>query len=178
MNLSRTLAHRRSFLTVSGAIALLIALPGCGGSTQKREYTVPDSLCGTSVDAQALSAFLPSGKRLMTKATTTAQGFKCGVTVDGKLVVTTSQEWWNAMSVREFARGMTLDDPDHDTDDGVYAYSGHQAFGKADSCHSAKHKGQVLFTAIQATGSDHRDAGAMKRLITRYTQASTKTRCG
>ncbi len=75
------------------------------------------------------------------------------------------------MSVSDFARGMTLDDPDHRTESGKFTYSGYQAFSKVTDCQNNQHKDQVLFSAIQAVGSKHRDAAAMKELITDYTTA-------
>ncbi|MFE7839972.1 hypothetical protein ACFU53_29135 [Streptomyces sp. NPDC057474] len=167
-------AYRRQHrpVYICGAIVFLVTLSGCTGDQEKREYSVPKSACGTSINAKALSAFLPSGKGLTTKITTDSRGIlKCAVSVDGKLIVQTSQEWWNDMSVFEFARGMTLDDPDQQTDNGRYTYSGYQAFGKVSSCQSSKHKDQVLYAAVQAVGSKHRDAAAMKQLITDYIEA-------
>ncbi|KUN35154.1 hypothetical protein AQJ30_27210 [Streptomyces longwoodensis] len=79
------------------------------------------------------------------------------------------------MATFEFARGMTLDDPDKRTDDGRYLYSGYQAFGKATECEGGQRKDQVLFTAIQAVGTRHRDDTAMKQLIIDYTQAVEKS---
>ncbi|MDW8805430.1 hypothetical protein P1P68_11750 [Streptomyces scabiei] len=154
-------------------------ISGCSGDQEKREYTVPDSACGTSINAKALSPFLPSGEKLTSEATSNPQGVaKCSISVDGKLIVQTSQEWWNDMSILQFARGMTLDDPNHQTDDGKYAYSGYQAFGKAANCQNSKHKEQVLFTAVQAPGSKHRDAAAMKQLIAGFTKAAeSSTQC-
>jgi hypothetical protein len=170
----------RRILTLAGALSLFLVSTGCSSSDESRAYTVPHSLCGTPVDAEALSAFLPAGKKLTTRATSTAQGaIKCRVSVDGKAIVHTSQEWWDEMSIMQFARGLTLDDPDRQTDDGRFAYSGYQAFGRADGCHNAQHRNQVLYTAIQATGSKHRDAIAMKELITKYTQAvGRSSACG
>ncbi|MFD7408352.1 hypothetical protein ACFV7R_38160 [Streptomyces sp. NPDC059866] len=154
------------------ATALLGVLSGCTEDQANREYAVPHSACGTPINAKAVSDFLPSGKKLTTKVTSNSRNTtKCAISVDDKLIVQTSQEWWNDMSVFEFARGMTLDDPGQQTDDGAYAYSGYQAFSKVTNCRSSKHKDQVLFTAIQASGSKHRDATAMKQLITDYTHA-------
>lgn len=145
--------------------ALLVTLSGCTRSEQARTYSTPHSLCGTTVDADELSKFLPSGDNVSTKATAT----RCSLSVDGRRIVYTAQEWWNDMTVFEFAQGMTLDELDHQTDDGHFAYSGNQAFGKTQGCRNGKD--QVLYTAIQATGSKHQDAAAMKKLITAYTRA-------
>ncbi|MFJ5264637.1 hypothetical protein ACIQAC_29685 [Streptomyces sp. NPDC088387] len=159
-------------IAVLGTITALVVLPGCTENEAKREFAVPKSACGTPIDADDLSAFLPPGKKLTTKTTSDSRdSTKCAISVDSKLVVQTAQEWWDDMTVVEFSRGMTLDDPDHQTDDGNYVYSDYQAFGKVVDCQSNAHKGQVLYTAIQGSGSDHRDLDAMKRLIEKYTQA-------
>jgi hypothetical protein len=75
------------------------------------------------------------------------------------------------MNVLEFSRGLTLDDPTRRTDDGLYAYSDQEAFGKAPRCNNRDHKDQVLYTAILIPGSEHRDADSMKKLISEYTKA-------
>ncbi|MEU2061329.1 hypothetical protein [Streptomyces sp. NPDC013455] len=89
--------------------------------------------------------------------------------MDGKPIVRTTQEWWNDMSVLQFARGLTLEKVGHQTDDGRFAYSGNEAFGKTGQCHNDHD--QVMYTAVLATGSKHRDTEAMKKLITKYTDA-------
>ncbi|MFG2358131.1 hypothetical protein [Streptomyces sp. NPDC048521] len=151
---------------------ILITLSGCSENEQKREYSTPQSLCGTTVDAEELSKFLPAGKKLSTKATTLSpSATRCSVSVDGKRIIYTAQEWWNDITVFEFAQGLTLEKVDHQTDDGRFAYSGNQAFGKTEGCRNSQHDDQVLYTAIQATGSKNKDAAAMKRLITTYTKA-------
>ncbi|WP_234386704.1 hypothetical protein [Streptomyces scabiei] len=172
VNFSRTYGRHHRWVTISGAIAFLITLSGCAGNQEKREYSAPKSACDTPINAKALSPFLPAGKKINTKITTDSRRIlKCAISVDGQLIVQTSQEWWNDMSVFEFARGMTLDDPDQQTDNDRYVYSGYQAFGKVAGCQSSKHKDQVLYAAVQAVGSKHRDAAAMKQLITDYIDA-------
>jgi hypothetical protein len=81
------------------------------------------------------------------------------------------------MSILEFSRGLTLEDPTRQTGDGLYAYSGQQAFGKAARCNNRNHKNQVLYTAIQITGSEYRDADSMKKLISEYTKALEQSAC-
>ncbi|MDX2597564.1 hypothetical protein PV343_35740 [Streptomyces sp. WI03-4A] len=164
--------HRRRWATALATAAFLVALPGCSESGQKREYATPRSLCGTAVDAAELTEFLPAGKEVSTTSTTEgSRASRCTVAVDGKRVVYAAQQWWNDMSVLEFARGLTLEKVDQQTDDGRFAYSANQAFGKTEGCRSGRHEGQVLYTALQATRSEHEDAAAMKKLITSYTKA-------
>ncbi|GAA4963265.1 hypothetical protein GCM10023238_33360 [Streptomyces heliomycini] len=59
-------------------------------------------------------------------------------------------------------------------DDGRYVYSDWQAFGKTEDCVDEKYE-QELYTGIQAYGSDHRDADAMKRLIVSFTKEVEKS---
>ncbi|MEV5613225.1 hypothetical protein [Streptomyces sp. NPDC052225] len=154
--------------------ALLVALAACSGDgegdKQQREYTVPKSLCGSPVDSGALAKFLPAGKKVSVEETvSTDRARRCAVSVDGKRVVYTAQEWWNDMSVLNFAQGLTEKKLGHRTDDGRFVYSGSEGFGKTEGCRSSEHAGQVLYTGVQATGSGHEDAAAMKTLIARYT---------
>lgn len=152
--------------------ALLLGISGCSSEPEpKREYATPKSLCGIAVDAGTLAEFLPAGSSASTKETVhTATATRCAVSVDGKRIVYAAQEWWNDMTVLQFAQGLTQDNPEHRTDDGRFAYSGNQAFGKTENCRSSEHDDQVLYTAIQASGSEHEDAAAMKKLITAYTK--------
>ncbi|MFE1886855.1 hypothetical protein [Streptomyces diastatochromogenes] len=166
------LRHGHRAGTAVAISALLITLSGCSGSQPNREYSAPESLCGTTVDAEELSDFLPAGKKVSTKETAASPtATRCSVSVDGKRIVYAAQEWWNDMSVLEFARGLTLEKVDQQTSDGRFAYSGDQAFGKAEGCRNRHQDHQDLYTAIQATGSKHKDAAAMRRLITAYTKA-------
>ncbi|MGW1601118.1 hypothetical protein [Streptomyces eurythermus] len=149
---------------------LLLTLASCSEDEPEREYSLPRTACGTAVDTQALAKFLPPGKKVSTEVTVaSSKANRCAVSVDGKRVVYTAQEWWNDMSVLEFAKGLTLDKVAHQTEDGRFAYSGNQAFGKTEGCRNSR--GQVLYTAVQASGSKHSDVAAMKQLITKYTDA-------
>ncbi|MFI0242690.1 hypothetical protein [Streptomyces sp. NPDC016845] len=168
--------HPKSVARVIAAVpVLLLALVSCSDDghdeEKQRDYATPTSLCGTPVDADELSKFLPPGKKVTVKETVaTSRASRCAVSVDGKAVVYTAQEWWNDMSVLNFAQGLTEETPEHRTDDGRYAYADKQGFGKTTDCHNSKHSDQVLFTAVQATRSDHEDAEAMLKLISGYTK--------
>ncbi|AYN43578.1 hypothetical protein D9753_09520 [Streptomyces dangxiongensis] len=160
---------RRAGAAISVAV-LLFTLTSCSGSEQGREYATPRSVCGVAVDADALAGFLPPGNKVTAKATAAPPAAtRCTVSVDGTPIVRTAQEWWNDMSVLEFAEGVTLDEVGHRTDDGRFAYSGNEAFGKTEHCRD--HHDRILYTAVRATGSEHEDAAAMKELITEYTDA-------
>ncbi|CAL9293117.1 hypothetical protein [Streptomyces sp. SudanB182_2057] len=149
---------------------LLLTLASCSEDEPEREYSLPRTACGTTIDAEALAKFLPPGKKVSTEVTVaSAKATRCAVSVDGKRVVYTAQEWWNDMSVLQFAKGLTLDKVGQQTEDGRFAYSGNQAFGKTEGCRNSRD--QILYTAVLATDSEHSDAAAMKQLITKYTEA-------
>ncbi|WP_143660593.1 hypothetical protein [Streptomyces sp. JHA26] len=151
---------------------LLLGLAACSGEQNSQGYSLPDSLCGAEINATLFSSFLPPGSKLSIQGSTPAPNVnKCKVYIDGKPIAQTSQEWWDNMNILEFSRGLSMDDPKHQTDDGLYAYSDQQAFGKASRCSNREHENQVLYTAIQIPGSEHRDADSMKKLISEYTES-------
>jgi hypothetical protein len=171
-------APRRDHLAGVGVsiFALLFTLSACSSGEPEREYATPKSLCGITVDPEELTDFLPPGKKVSTTATSSPpKATRCTVSVDGKKIIYITQEWWNDMSVLEFAQGMTLDELDGRTDDGRFAYTGNQAFGKTEDCRKKSEGDQVLYTAIQATGSKHKNADAMKKMIANYTAAVEKS---
>ncbi|MFJ4685816.1 hypothetical protein [Streptomyces sp. NPDC088789] len=149
-------------------LALAVLLSGCGGTEQQREYSIPRSLCGTPVDTDALEDFLPPGRKISMTDRDRSGSKTCQVVVDKVLVVTTTQMWiGEGKSTSYFASGQTLDDPDHSEDGGRFLYSGNESFGKTRTCVDDEY-GQELYAAVQAQGSQHRDADAMKRIILAY----------
>ncbi|CAM5638305.1 hypothetical protein [Streptomyces aurantiogriseus] len=172
--------HRRAFkrppmATFATVTALAFTLSGCSGDEPKREYTVPDSLCGTAINADDLAPFLPAGKKITIRDKSYSWTAICKIVVDDTLIVTTSQTWLKEGTTTEnFAYGQTLDTPKNSADEGRFRYSGYEAFGKTQNCVDTRNK-QALYTAIQAQGSKHRDAEAMKRLIISFTKAVEKS---
>ncbi|MEV7793864.1 hypothetical protein AB0O68_18005 [Streptomyces sp. NPDC087512] len=148
---------------------------GCGADEESRDYSVPKSLCGIRVDAEELTPFLPPGKKLSVKPDVEPATAWCDVSVDGKLAVRTVQTWWTSgHDTAYFLRSQTLERVEESADAGRYVYSGWQAFGKTEGCVDEKRE-QELYTGIQAYGSDHGDADAMKRLIASFTKEVEKT---
>ncbi|MFF7446817.1 MULTISPECIES: hypothetical protein [unclassified Streptomyces] len=175
--------HFKTFpATTLGVItALTFGISGCSGDSEKRNYAIPDSLCGTAIDAKDLAPFLPSGRDASVREKKYSGTRRCEVVVDDTLIVTTTLTWLKeGTTTVEFAYGQTLDNPKKSADGGRYRYSGYEAFGSTTNCVDAKAK-QALYTAIQAQGSKHRDAEAMKRLIISFTknvEASAACRTG
>lgn len=171
------LVHRRRNFpgrpTAAAAVtvAVLSAAPsGCSGSDQKREYTLPRSLCGTAIDTDDLANFLPPGKRITVRKKPYSGVKNCEVVVDDKLIVTTTLAWLEeGKTTAYFSAGQSLEAPEHSADAGRFRFSDSEAFGKTQDCVDRRHK-QELYTAVQAQGSEHRDADAMKRLIASFTK--------
>jgi hypothetical protein len=152
-------------------------MSGCGGDEQKREYAVPRTLCGTKIDSATLTPFFPPGRKITVRNHSyTGIGVKgCQVVVDNNVVLSTTQAWLEkGKTTAYFAAGQTLQDPDRSASGGRFLYSGNQSFGKTQGCVDAKYQ-EELYTAVQAEGSKHKDADAMKRVIVSYTDTVEKS---
>ncbi|MET8831670.1 hypothetical protein ABZX40_38210 [Streptomyces sp. NPDC004610] len=153
-------------------IAILIftaVLSSCGESGKSRDYAVPSSLCGTSIGTDALDPFFPSGQNISTSADDDAGIKSCQVTVDNTVVMTTTQVWLErGQTTAYFAQGISLEKLDHSFDDNRFRYSDTEAFGKTRTCVDDEYD-QELYTAVQVSDSDHKDAEAMKQVIVAYT---------
>jgi hypothetical protein len=173
-----SLIRRFPVARIGGLLVVGLALAACssGNSQEQREYAIPGNLCGTVVDRDELTAFLPSGKKLTTREKYLDDKKlteRCEVLVDGQLVVQTSREWWpDKESTGWFANSKTRNDLGHQDDDGRFLYSDYEAFGKTEDCRRTTDAYEyAMFTGIQAFGSEYRDADAMKRLIISFTDA-------
>ncbi len=155
-------------------------LLGCS-KEEKREYTLPNSLCRTTVNPDLLSPFLPPGKKLSIHEVTPNGGTqRCNVSVDGKLALVASQVWWEeGGSVAAVASVHAQVDNGEITADEKLLYSGTGAVGKAEGCTDASHPSQALFTVLQVFASGRDDASSMKQLATDYTkQVKVSKNCG
>ncbi|MGW6927182.1 hypothetical protein ACWGA9_38965 [Streptomyces sp. NPDC054950] len=169
MKSHRTTARKSSAVSVAALTILVFPVAGCGEEEQKREYAIPGTLCGTTVDRDDLTPFLPAGRKITVKETSYSGSNGCQVIVDDKLIMTTTQMWMEeGTTTALFAARQSLDTPDKSTENGRFVYSGFEAFGKTRDCVDTKYQ-QALYTVIQAEGSKHRDPEAMKHLILAFT---------
>ncbi|MFC9915155.1 hypothetical protein [Streptomyces sp. NPDC127197] len=148
-------------------------LVGCSGSTEKKEYDIPKSLCGISVERDLISVFLPSGKEIDVQEKNPVPSRKrCQVNVDGKLVLIASQEWWpREKQISEVADAHPQLKSAELPEDGTYIYSSTGAMGQVKSCANQDHPEHTLYTAMQVYASDQAEDSAMKELIMAYTKA-------
>ncbi|MEV7287418.1 hypothetical protein AB0O01_23075 [Streptomyces sp. NPDC093252] len=151
------------------ALTLCSALSGCGSSDGQREYTVPSSLCGTPIGGDALDPFFSPGKEISTSEKDGSSIKSCSVTVDNKVIITTTQEWVEGeKSTAYFAAALTLEDLDHSHDNGRFLYTATEAFGKTRNCVDERYE-RELYVGIQVWDPEHKDAEGMKQAIVAYT---------
>ncbi|WP_143626282.1 hypothetical protein [Streptomyces viridosporus] len=172
--------HRRNSQRHVITLMLLIGVPvfflaGCSTGEQVRSYTTPHSLCGIKVDPEELTPFLPPGEKIKVRKEPHSGITTCKVVVDDTLVLTTTQAWLKkGKTTVYFAAGQTLEDVKFSADSGRFRHSGNEGFGKTRKCVDEAYE-QELYTALQASGSEHRDPEAMKRLIISYTDEVEKS---
>ncbi|MEU3949318.1 hypothetical protein [Streptomyces sp. NPDC029526] len=148
----------------------MLTAVACGSDDGSRDYSVPSTFCGTRVDAEELTPFLPPGRRIAVEPDVSPGTAWCDVSVDGKLAVRTVQTWWQGgRDTAHFLRGQTLREMEASAENGRFVYSGTQGFGKTKGCVDEKY-GQELYTGFQVFDTDHEDADAMKRLIVSFTE--------
>lgn len=153
---------------------MALVISGCG-KKQGRDYAVPEDLCGTRISADDLAPFLPDGHSLKVSGSSKSGIDDCDVIVDDKLIMTATKVWEEGgKTTASLAFRLALHAPKNSAHDGRFWYSGNEAFGKTRGCIDTK-RGHELYTALQAQGSEHRDADAMKRLIVSYTQQVEKS---
>jgi hypothetical protein len=155
------------------ALGLTVVLAGCSDGA-KREYAVPNSLCGKAVDVKALTMVLPAGKKITSQETRDKfpSDAQCTLRVDGKDVIAARYDWWDketspSVVSREFwnVKGGEL------TEDDRFFISETGGVGRVSGCHTAALPNRTLYAGMELRGSAHKNSQAMKRLIVSYTGA-------
>ncbi|MFD5130774.1 hypothetical protein [Streptomyces olindensis] len=161
-------------------VAALVTLVGCSGSEEKKEYDVPEALCGVTVNPAVVSELLPAGKTIeVQEKNPVPSRSNCQVNVDGKAALILTQEWWeDGDSISDVARSVPQLESAKLTEDN-FIHSGTGAAMRAKSCVNLDHRDHILFTTLEVHADDVEDADATKDLITTYTQAvEDSSTCG
>ncbi|MEU6244454.1 hypothetical protein [Streptomyces sp. NPDC047024] len=157
--------------------AVLVAafglLAGCAGSSEEREYAVPSTLCGVSVDPELVSPFLPGGKGLRVKEERPVPSRTiCRLDVAGKWALMANLQWWDEdVSIATVADANPQLGTAHTSSDSTFFYSGTGAVVRVNGCSSSEHSGQTLYTSLRVRDTELADPAAMKKLATAYTEA-------
>ena len=163
----------RSRLLVPAVGALLLGFGMAACSAEKKNYTIPDTLCGTAVPPDLLAPLLPPGDEISVSPTKGAEGLdRCLVHVDGKQALALNIEWREkGSSLVNFASVFPGVDPsDKESEDGRYLYSDTGAVGRV-TCPKPRKTGDDLFVAVRTSEVGKPDEAAMKKLIAAYAEA-------
>ncbi|MER6021941.1 hypothetical protein [Streptomyces anulatus] len=178
MSVSETPRRRRfmgRIVSVSAAVALAATLSACSGDAPpKKAYTVPPSLCGTTVDPAQVKAVLPGGDSLTT-ATQKPNGgtIRCNLSVDGKLVLSLAQAWWSeGHTTAAVSQAYPGTDDGKLSDDLRFVHTGTAGVGKTvPSCKASEHPEQDLYITVETRDSGVDDPDAIEKLLVAYTKA-------
>ncbi|MFC9915157.1 hypothetical protein [Streptomyces sp. NPDC127197] len=164
----------RRVAEASALLAVFSMLVGCSGSGEKKEFQVPNALCGVAVDRNVVSELLPPGKQIeVEEKHPVHRRTECQVNVDGKAALIASQEWWeDSDSIVDVAASVPQLESAKLTDESnTYIHSGTGAVMKTKDCASPDHPDHTMYTALEVHADGVDNADATKRLITAYTQA-------
>ncbi|MFF3688781.1 hypothetical protein [Streptomyces sp. NPDC002187] len=94
------------------------------------------------------------------------------VSVDGKLAVVTSLDWWATRDkIYKVASAYAHVEPEIESNRGDLLYSRSGGVAKGTGCKDPEFPEQVMFTAVQVYTPDFDDGPAVKRLLEDYTKA-------
>jgi len=158
----------------------MVTAVGCS-EEQKREYTLPTSLCGVSVPTSALSQLLPVGKRLtVDEATPVPDALTtCEASVDGDMVLSLEQEHRDVgASAYDIARDRFGVKQPKSAQQRSVAYSDRVAVSVV-KCRGGESGDEDITVAVKVLKPAHQNESAMKYLILGYTSAFKKQQpCG
>ncbi|WP_330460155.1 hypothetical protein OIB37_26760 [Streptomyces sp. NBC_00820] len=160
-------ALRAASLVLAGLVAA-----GCSTNEPKREFKVPQALCGTPVPADALSRLLPeSGKRLTAQHTgsLTDGSALCDVKVDGDTVLMISSERIDAGdSARHILQSRLSIQQQKSAEDGSIAYADRAAVSLV-KCRGADVEKEDISTLVKLLDPARKNESAVKSMIDGYT---------
>ncbi|MEU3951690.1 hypothetical protein AB0F45_05105 [Streptomyces achromogenes] len=162
----------------TAAIAVLGLMSACSEPAPKKEYAVPESLCGVPVEPGLLAPFLPVGKAVKVGETRPVPSRKmCRVDVDGTWAVMADLQWWEEdvdVSTVVTANPETEKAAQSVDDDFFYTATG--AVRLVKGCRNPDHARHLLYTSIQVNDSDLGDTAAMKKFSAAFTNAVERSR--
>lgn len=158
------------------AIVAAVAVVGCSSEEPKRDFKVPEALCGVSVPTDALSKLLPSsGKSLSVEKveSSSAGDGLCNVDVDDARVLVLDRERIDAGdSARNVLRSRLSIQQQKSAEGGTVAYADWAA--SMLQCRGSDVEKEDISILIKTVKPGRRDESAMKELISSYTAALKK----
>lgn len=138
----------------------------------EKDYDVPDSLCGISLNPSPIGELLPPGNKIDVQEKNPVPSRKrCQVNVDGKVALMVSREWWpEGDTVVDVAKGVPQVKSAVLTDDSDSLLTGTGAVQQV-RCSNSERPEHILFATAQVYADGVNDSAAMEELITAYTRA-------
>ncbi|NED37373.1 hypothetical protein [Streptomyces sp. SID8499] len=169
------------FLIFSGKSSMLIsvlvglALTGCSAGG-KKNYTVPEELCGASVAPRLTSDLLPAGDKL--RVTPSHSGGPsprqfCNVLVDGDIELTVEGVWRPSGTTAEQAASKELTFESRSTDGGRFALSDDKAFTVVDCANTDYKAGKYSFE-VTVSHPDGDVGGKMQRFLAAFSESNAR----
>ncbi|GAA3631354.1 hypothetical protein ACG5V6_08290 [Streptomyces chitinivorans] len=160
----------------TGVLAITLTASACT-EKEERGYDIPDSLCGTAVQAETLKPLMPPGKEVSMAPSSAVKGLKrCRVSVDGEPALSASIDWQekgrSPSDVASFFAG--VDPGDKTAGDGRYLYSEFGAVGEV-VCPNPREPDRKLFVTALSREDEAPGEAAMKEFITAYAEAVGKS---
>ncbi|WP_329380812.1 hypothetical protein [Streptomyces sp. NBC_01716] len=157
-----------------GALSCALLIASCSESA--KEYETPQAVCGVKVPAEILDPLLPEGEKVSERSKTASGVKRCYVSVDDKVALSTSIEWYEADTpIAEIASKTVGAGPeDKVSTDKRYSYSGKGGAGLIrceDSSQIDKDVDGDLYATVRVGGDDSADAAAVLKVIEAYTDA-------
>ncbi|MEU3329373.1 hypothetical protein ACH4LN_31290 [Streptomyces albus] len=155
--------------TVALILCTVVLSSGCG-TDEKKEYSVPDSLCGVQVSARLLAPLLPPGKsvKLERKDPLLNHGsIHCNVMVDGKTVFIASQTWQDRGDAMSMAIVQPELEPETLNGSAYFQYSEKGAVKRVD-CRAPKKPDEDLFAIPRIPGPQKPDVADVKAFTKNY----------
>ncbi|MFE2988187.1 hypothetical protein [Streptomyces sp. NPDC059262] len=173
----RAFSHRlssRGVASLLGCTLVFGLLSACSSPDPKREYVLPNSLCGIKISGTALEPFLPPGKKINAQPTSAVGINRCRLRVDGKIVFSSSIEQRDidatARDVAMSAFGVNPNDTG--TTNGRFVYSKTGAVGRVECPNSTVAEANLWVTARVPDASS---ASGMRHFIEEYAAATAKS---
>ncbi|MFE9883396.1 hypothetical protein [Streptomyces scopuliridis] len=170
---NRPYAGYRRLTVGLGVLSFVLLISACSEPTQ--QYETPKALCGVEVPTDVLDPLLPEGE-VVSERSEAASGVKrCYVSVDDKVALSTSIEWYEAETpIAEIAsKTIGVDPGDKVTPDKRYSYSGKGGAGLIrceDSSTIDKDVDGDLYATVRV-GGDSVDASVALKMVQAYTTA-------
>lgn len=154
---------------------LVFSSVGCSQEEKKRNYSVPEQLCGLDVGGKLAEPFMPPGDRVhQAEEGGGVSIWHCDISVDDKAVFQMAREWWKpGWSARRFAPSQAYVEPEHEAADESYVYSDEGAVAALRCTEEGNDWDLFLVARVRDAGVP--DEKAMGRFITAYRAEVLKT---